>query len=161
MTRRVEVVVIGGGQAGLAISHYLTQQGRDHVVLEQAAQVGSAWRDRRWDSFTLVTPNWTVRLPGFPYRGDDPDGFMTRAEVVSHLEQYASSFGAPMCYGQRVTAVDPSPDGKGYLVSTADGAGFTAPNVVVATGSFQFPRPTAFIRATPPAHRAAALQLLF
>jgi hypothetical protein len=115
-------------------------QGRDHVVLEQTTRVGSAWRDGRWDSFTLVTPNWTVRLPGFPYRGDDPDGFMTRAEVVSHLEQYVSSFGAPMCYGQRVTAVDPSPDGKGYFVSTADGADFTAANVVVATGSFQFPR---------------------
>ena len=142
MTRRIEVVVIGGGQAGLAISHCLSEQGQDHVVLEQATQFGSTWRDRRWDSFTLVTPNWTVRLPGFPYRGDDPDGFMTRAEVVSHLEQYASSFGAPMRYGQHVTAVDPSPDGKGYLVSTADGAGFTAPNVVVATGSFQFPRPS-------------------
>jgi putative flavoprotein involved in K+ transport len=150
MTRRVEVVVIGGGQAGLAISHYLTQQGRDHVVLEQAAQVGSAWRDRRWDSFTLVTPNWTVRLPGFPYRGDDPDGFMTRAEVVNHLEQYASSFGAPMCYGQRVTAVDPSPDGKGYLVSTADGAGFTAPTVIVATGSFQSPGPVHFLGKAAP-----------
>src|SRR3954464_4723152 len=108
MTRRVEVVVIGGGQAGLAISHYLTQQRRDHVVLEQATKVGSAWCDRRWDSFTLVTPNWAVRLPDFSYRGDDPDGFMTRAEVVSHLEQYASHFGAPMCYGQRVTAIDPS-----------------------------------------------------
>ena len=78
------------------------------------------------------------------YSGDNPDGFMTRAEVVDHLEQHASSFGASMCYDQRVTAVDPSPEGKGYLVSTADGAGFTAPNVVVATGSFQFPRPSPF-----------------
>ena len=114
------------------------------MVLEQTTRVGSAWRDGRWDSFTLVTPNWTVRLPGFPYRGDDPDGFMTRAEVVSHLEQYASSFGAPICCGRRVTAVDPSPDGKSYLVSTADGDAFTAPIVVVATGSFPFPGPSPF-----------------
>ncbi len=105
MTRRVEVVVIGGGQAGLAISHYLTQQGRDHVVLEQATQVGSAWRDRRWDSFTLVTPNWTVRLPGFPYRGDDPDGFMTRAEVVEpsraiRLQLRRTDVLWPTCHGR-------------------------------------------------------------
>jgi putative flavoprotein involved in K+ transport len=68
MPEQVEVVVIGGGQAGLAISYYLTQQGRTHVVLEQATQVAPAWRHGRWDSFTLVTPNWTVRLPGFPYQ---------------------------------------------------------------------------------------------
>src|SRR5262245_48777142 len=94
MVEQVEVAVIGAGQAGLAISYYLTQYARTHVVLEKDRQVGSAWRHGRWDSFTLLTPNWSVRLPGFPYRGDDPDGFMARAEVVSHLEQYASSFGA-------------------------------------------------------------------
>ena len=83
-----------------------------------------------------------MNAPG--YNGDNPDGFMTRAEVVDHLEQHASSFGASMCYDQRVTAVDPSPDGKGYLVSTVDGAGFTAPIVVVATGSFPFLGPSPF-----------------
>ena len=150
MFERVEVMVIGAGQAGLAISYYLTQQGRTHVVLEKDGQVGSAWRHGRWDSFTLVTPNWSVRLPGFPYRGDDPDGFMKRAEVVSHLEQYASSFGAPVRFGVTVTAVDPAPDGSGYLVSTADGDTFAAANVVVATGSFQFPRPTKLADAFPP-----------
>ena len=77
MVEQVGVAVIGAGQAGLAISYYLTQQARPHVVLEKDRQVGSAWRHGRWDSFTLLTPNWTVRLPGFPYRGDDPDGFMT------------------------------------------------------------------------------------
>ena len=79
MTERVEVVIIGGGQAGLALSYYLTQQGRTHLVLEQG-RVGETWRSGRWDSFTLVTPNWMTQLPGFPYQGDDPDGFMPREE---------------------------------------------------------------------------------
>ena len=92
MPEQVEAVVIGGGQAGLAISYYLTQQGRTHVVLEQAAHVAPAWRHGRWDSFTLVTPNWSVRLPGFPYQGGDPDGFMPGVDVVRYLEQYAASF---------------------------------------------------------------------
>jgi putative flavoprotein involved in K+ transport len=122
----------------------------NHVVLDKRGEVGSAWRDGRWDSFTLVIPNWSVRLPGFPYRGDDPDGFMKRTEFVSHLEQYASSFGAPVHFGVTVTAVDLAPGGSGYLVSTADGATFAAANVVVATGSFQFPRPTKLADAFPP-----------
>ena len=122
----------------------------NHVVLDKRGEVGSAWRDGRWDSFTLVMPNWSVRLPGFPYRGDNPDGFMKRAEVVSHLEQYASSFGAPVRFGVTVTAVDLAPGGSGYLVSTADGDTFAAANVVVATGSFQFPRPAKLADAFPP-----------
>jgi putative flavoprotein involved in K+ transport len=148
MVEQVGVAVIGAGQAGLAISYYLTQQARSHVVLEKDRQVGSAWRHGRWDSFTLLTPNWTVRLPGFPYRGDDPDGFMTRAEVVSHLEQYAASFGPPVRFGVTVTSVDSAPGG-GYFMSTAAGDTFAAANVVVATGSFQFPRPTKLAYAFP------------
>jgi putative flavoprotein involved in K+ transport len=150
MPEQVEVVVIGGGQAGLAISYYLTQQGRTHVVLEQASQVAPAWRHGRWDSFTLVTPNWTVRLPGFPYQGGDPDGFMPRADVVRHLEQYAASFQAPVRCGVQVTAVDPTQASQGYRVSTADGTTYAAANVVVATGSFQFPKPTPFSSTLPP-----------
>ncbi len=150
MPEQVEAVVIGGGQAGLAISSYLTQQGRTHVVLEQATQVAPAWRHGRWDSFTLVTPNWTVRLPGFPYQGDDPDGFMPGADVVRHLEQYAASFQAPVHCGVQVTAVDPARDGQGYRVSTADDATYAAATVVVATGSFQFPKPAPFSGALPP-----------
>jgi cation diffusion facilitator CzcD-associated flavoprotein CzcO len=75
MSEQVEVVIIGGGQAGLALSSYLTQQGRTHLVLEQG-RVGETWRSGRWDSFTLNTPNWMTQLPGFPYQGDDPDGFL-------------------------------------------------------------------------------------
>ena len=150
MPEQIEVVVIGGGQAGLAISYYLTQQGRPHVVLEQAPQIAPAWRHGRWDSFTLVTPNWTVQLPGFPYQGSDPDGFMPRADVVRHLEQYAASFQAPVRCGVQVTAVDPARDGQGYRVSTADDATYAAATVVVATGSFQFPKPAPFRGALPP-----------
>jgi len=149
MPEQIEAVVIGAGQAGLAISYYLTLQHRPHVVLEQAARIAPAWRHGRWDSFTLVIPNWSVRLPGFPYQGDDPDGFMTRAEVVSHLERYAASFGAPVRCGLRVTAVDAAQDAQSYIVSATDGATYDADNVIVATGSFQFPKPSPFTGAFP------------
>jgi len=99
VAEQVEAVVIGAGQAGLAISYYLTQQRRPHVVLEQAEHIVPAWREGRWDSFTLVIPNWSVQLPGFPYQGDEPDGFMTCAEIVDHLERYAESFRAPVRCG--------------------------------------------------------------
>ena len=150
MAEEIETVVIGGGQAGLALSYYLSQQGRPHAVLEQATQIAPAWRHGRWDSFTLVTPNWSVRLPGFPYQGDDPDGFMPRADVVRHLEQYAASFQAPVRCGVQVTAVDPAQGGQGYRVTTANGVTYAAATVVVATGSFQFPKPSPFTRALPP-----------
>jgi putative flavoprotein involved in K+ transport len=120
------------------------------VVLEQAPQIAPAWRYGRWDSFTLVTPNWSVQLPGFPYQGDDPDGFMPRADVVRHLEQYAASFQAPVRCGVQVMAVDPARDGQGYVVSTASGVTYAAATVVVATGSFQFSKPSPFTRALPP-----------
>ena len=83
------VVVVGGGQAGLAVSCRLSQAGVGHVVLEKG-RVGETWR-RRWDSFCLVTPNWSVQLPEHPYDGDDPDGFMPRDEVVGYLERYAAA----------------------------------------------------------------------
>ena len=75
------VVVVGGGQAGLSISRCLVDAGVDHLVLEKNT-VGYEWRERRWDTFCLVTPNWQCTLPGFPYQGTDPDGFMVRDEIV-------------------------------------------------------------------------------
>jgi putative flavoprotein involved in K+ transport len=92
LAEQIESVVIGTGQAGLAISYYLTQKRRRYMALEQAEHIAPAWRDGRWDSFTLVIPNWSVQLPGFPYQGDEPDGFMTRVEIVDHLEHYVESF---------------------------------------------------------------------
>ncbi len=84
---RVDVAVIGAGQAGLATSYELTRAGIEHLVLERG-RVAQTWRDR-WDSFCLVTPNWTVQLPGGEYIGNDPDGFMPRDEIAGHLETYA------------------------------------------------------------------------
>src|SRR4051794_15945810 len=104
MPEHIDVAVIGAGQAGLAMSYHLTQRGIPHLVLEQH-RVGEAWRNR-WNSFTLVTPNWMIKLPGFEYAGSDPDGFMPRDDLVKYLEDYAESFNAPIRTGVRVTAVE-------------------------------------------------------
>ena len=82
---RVPVVVVGAGQAGLAVSSELSQAGTEHVVLERG-RVGQSWRDR-WDSFCLVTPNWAIGLPRGSYDGDDPDGFMQRDEIAAFLDR--------------------------------------------------------------------------
>ena len=132
---RVDTVVIGAGQAGLATSYLLKQRGRDHVVLERENQVAPRWRER-WDSFTLVTPNWQLRLPGKPYDGDDPDGFLTRDEVVGYLEEYAEMFDPPLGLEVEVTSV--KRHNGGYVVQTPSG-GYEASNVVVAVGTFQRP----------------------
>ena len=139
MAEAIETVIVGGGQAGLATSYYLGQQGREHVVLEKTTHVGNAWRSDRWDSFTLVTPNWTMQLPGAAYEGIDPHGFMAAAEVVAALEGYAQRYQMPMRYGVQVLAVEPKSRGGGYHVRT-DGPAFEARNVVMATGLFQQPR---------------------
>lgn len=136
MSEYVETVIVGGGQAGLAVSYHLTQQGRAHKILEQASQPAEAWRNHRWDSFTLVTPNWMIRMPGAEYQGDDPDGFMPRDEIVAYFEDYIQRFRLPIRYGVRVTSVETN--GTGYLVHT-DEATIEAANVVIATGLFQQP----------------------
>lgn len=140
MTERADTIIVGGGQAGLAMSYCLTRQGRRHMVLEQAAQVAEAWRNHRWDSFTLVTPNWQLRLPGFPYQGSDPDGFLPRHEIVAYLERYVEHFNPPLRFGLRVTAVEQQPEGERYVVKTTGGVAYDAANVVVATGLFQQPK---------------------
>ena len=118
MTERIEVVVVGAGQAGLAVSRELADAGVDHVVLERE-RIGQSWRGR-WDSFCLVTPNWFVQLPGHPYDGDDPDGFMPRDEIVAYLERYAVGFDAPVREGVDVTSLGPGRDG-GLLLEVHGG----------------------------------------
>lgn len=136
MTTHRDVIVIGAGQAGLATSYYLTEAGCDHLVIERG-RVGERWRSERWDSFTLVTPNVMSGLPGFPYEGDDPDGFLTCDEVVAYLEAYVDRFDPPLVTGVDVVAVRQCD--AGYTVETTDTT-YETPNVVVATGPFQRPR---------------------
>lgn len=135
MTERIDVVVIGGGPAGLATSHELARLGIEHVVLERG-RIAETWRGR-WDTFCLVTPNWTVQLPGRAYDGDDPDGFMLRDEIVAYLERYARAFDAPTREGVDVTSLQPEPTG-GFLLRTSTGD-IRAGSVVVSTGAYQRP----------------------
>ncbi|MDY7087415.1 MAG: MSMEG_0569 family flavin-dependent oxidoreductase [Actinomycetota bacterium] len=135
MSAHVGVAVIGGGQAGLSMSWYLRQRGADHVVLERD-RVGHEWRDRRWDSFCLVTPNWQCRLPGYAYSGDDPDGFMAGAEVVTFLEKYAASFDPPVRERAEVSRLRRT--GKAFEL-VVNGEVLTADQVVIATGGYHRP----------------------
>jgi putative flavoprotein involved in K+ transport len=137
-TLSYDTIIIGGGQAGLATSYHLKQLGREHLVLEQAAHAGNAWRVGRWDSFTLVTPNWTRKMPGAEYNGTDRNGFTPRDEVVAYFEEYVERFQLPVQYNTRVMSVEPL-DANGYRVQTNKGP-FQANNVVIATGLEQLPK---------------------
>lgn len=135
----VDILIVGAGQAGLALSYFLTAQGRDHVLLERSSQVANAWTTDRWDTFRLVTPNWTLAMPGFPYAGGDPDGFLSRAEIARYFQDYAATFHPPIMFDVEVNAVDQDEAGNGFVVSTSGGR-LTANNVVLATGSHQIAR---------------------
>jgi putative flavoprotein involved in K+ transport len=136
-TKAVNTVIVGGGQAGLAVSHYLTQHGVEYVVLEQADRPGDAWRSHRWDSFTLNTPRWQSRVPGARYGEDDPDGFMPKQEVVAHLERLAGRL--PVRTHARVASIARGTHGD-YVVAIDGGETIKAQNVVVATGLYQTPK---------------------
>lgn len=151
MDERVQTVIVGGGQAGLALSYWLAQAGHEHLVLEKAARPGEAWRNGRWDSFTLVTPNWTVRLPGAEYRGPDPDGYLPRDEIVTLFEQYQQSNRLPVQFHTSVVSVD-ADGAAGYTAQTlVDGQtrAIHARNVVIATGLFQRGKVPAYAASIP------------
>ena len=133
---RIDTVVIGAGQAGLAASHLLRQRGRKHVILEQG-RIGETWRSQRWDGFCLNTPNWGQQLPGYHYDGPAPDAFAPLTEVIAYLEGYARDDDAPVRTGVRVTGLRQEPP-NGWLVD-AGGDELHAANVVVATGAFPKP----------------------
>jgi putative flavoprotein involved in K+ transport len=143
MSIYMETVIVGGGQAGLATSYYLSQQDKPHIVLEQATQAGNAWRNHRWDSFTLNTPNWQSSLPGAEISSTDPDGFLSRDEVVNYFEEYVKRFHLPVQYGVLVQAVRKSEADNTYAVETNVGT-FETQNVVIATGLYQKPKLPAF-----------------
>jgi putative flavoprotein involved in K+ transport len=142
----VGVAVVGGGQAGLATSCELSRLGVEHVVLERG-RVGEAWR-KRWDSFCLVTPNWTVQLPDGHYDGPAPDGFMPRDEIVAYLEQYASAVKAPVQEGVDVLSLERVREG--FLVRTSLGD-LLAQTVVLATGAYKRPHRPAGAETLPDA----------
>jgi len=125
-----DTLIVGGGQAGLALSRCLTSLGRDHLVLERG-RIAERWRSERWASLRLLTPNWMTRLPGWAYDGEDPDGFMAAPEVASFFDRYAASFDAPVLQESVVQRV--STRGDGFAVATDDRE-HRARNVVIATG---------------------------
>ena len=132
---RIDTLVVGGGQAGLAMSRCLSDRAVDHVVIERG-RVGDRWRTERWDSLRLLTPNWQTRLPGFRYEGPEPDGYMSMPQLVAFLERYAASIAAPVEPGTTVVAVERA--GAHFRVQTDRGT-WLARNVVIATGYSDLP----------------------
>lgn len=137
MNQHFDTLIIGGGQAGLSTSYHLTRQQRSHLVLERGDIPAPVWRDDRWDSFTLVTPNSEVRLPGLERVGDAPGAFLPRADIVQTFADYVRRHDLPLQYNTEVNAVEAAPEGFRVCTSRGD---YSARNVVIATGLFQFPK---------------------
>jgi putative flavoprotein involved in K+ transport len=133
----IDVLIVGAGHSGLAMSGLLTDAGRDHLVVDRRDSLGGGWHDR-WDQFRLVTPNWTASFPGWAYDGTDPDGFMRRDEILARVARYAAIVNAPVALTTEVQRVARL-DGAGFFVRTSRGE-ITARQVVVATGSYHTPR---------------------
>jgi putative flavoprotein involved in K+ transport len=156
MQERHDTIVIGGGQAGLAMSAVLRDRGREHVVLERQ-RVAERWRSERWNSLRFQFPNWSIELPRWRYVSDDPDGFATAAEILRLIEQYATD--APVREHTNVSTVERDGD---YFSVTTDAGVQLAQHVVIATGPFQRPRipsissdlPTGILQTDPTRYRA-------
>ena len=138
-------VVVGAGHAGLAVSQCLAARGIDHVVIERG-EVAHTWRTERWESLRLLTPNWLTRVPGLAYDGDDPDGFMTMAEVVAFIERYARLVAPPLETGTTVESL--TAGGEGYEVVTDRGV-WRCASAVVASGACNLPKVPAAAAALP------------
>jgi putative flavoprotein involved in K+ transport len=147
----VEVVVVGGGQAGIAASEHLGRRGIEHVVLERD-RVAERWRSGRWDSLVANGPAWHDRFPGLGFDGVDPDAFPGKERVADYFAAYAKQIGAPIRTGVEVTSVRRHDGRRGFRVETSAGpldAGF----VVAATGPFQTPVVPPLVPATAPVHQ--------
>jgi putative flavoprotein involved in K+ transport len=141
---QVRTLIIGGGQAGLVMSHRLKQRGLKHLVIERH-RIAERWRSERWDGLRFQFPNWSVRLPDFPFPHTDPDGFATSREIVDFISAYADFIAAPIRCGVAVTALRRRDGGSGLIAETSDGS-IEADNVVVATGPYQSPVLPALLR---------------
>jgi putative flavoprotein involved in K+ transport len=137
LTEHVETLVVGGGQAGLAMSDMLSRRASPHLVLERG-RIAERWRSERWNGLRFQFPNWSVRLPDCPFPHADPDGFATSGEIVEYLDGYAAQIEVPIHCGVAVTALRRNGHGKGYLAETSAGS-IRAENVVIATGPYQRP----------------------
>jgi putative flavoprotein involved in K+ transport len=138
MSNHYSVAIVGGGQAGLSMSYCLKERNVDHIVFEKN-QVGHSWREKRWDSFCLVTPNWQCQLPGYSYSGNDPHGFMQKDAIVQYIESYAASFAPPLHEGVAVTRLSQH-GGSGNFELTTSIGNYTADQVVVAVGGYHLPK---------------------
>jgi putative flavoprotein involved in K+ transport len=143
--RRVTTLVVGAGQAGLAMSRCLSERSIDHVVLERG-RIANSWQTGRWDSLRLLTPNWQSRLPGYAYQGDDPGGYMTMAEVTRYLTTYAALIEAPVEEQTQVTSIRAVDDA--FVVTTNNGE-WRALSVVLASGPYNTPELPVFAAAVP------------
>ena len=136
MQEHQKIVIIGAGQGGLGVSYYLSKAGLSHLILDRG-DIANSWKENRWDSFCLVTPNWTLNFPGKPYAGTDPDGFMKRDDFVRYMSDWAESFNAPVRKYTNVHEV--SLTNPGFLIKT-DRGDITAEILVVATATHQRPK---------------------
>ena len=145
MEKFEKVIIIGAGQAGLSVSYYLTKLKIPHLILEKGS-IANSWKKGRWDSFCLVTPNWTINLPGKPYEGKDKYGFMKRDDFVKYLEEWAESFYAPIKENVEVKDISGKPGS--FKISTNVGI-YNSENVVIATATYQKPRMPSFVNKLP------------
>lgn len=146
-SNRVPVAIVGGGQAGLSISYYLKERGIAHLVFEKSTAM-HVWKEKRWDSFCLVTPNWQCDLPGHPYDGPDPDGFMKREEIIDYLTGFQNKVEAPLREGVAVRRVARRDDGAFDVVTSAGDV--IADQVVAASGGYTVPIIPRMAERVPP-----------
>ena len=141
--KTLDTVIVGGGQAGLAVSYFLQQSGISHVLFEQG-RIGESWLSGRWDSFQLNTPNIRNVLPGLPYVGSEPDGFWQADKLVGYFQRYAAHFHLPVQTGVTVLSVEREEDGEGFLVKTRGQdqaeASVASRSVVIAAGIQRIPK---------------------
>ena len=135
MNEQIDTAIIGGGHAGLIMSYYLSQLGREHIILERG-QVAERWNSERWDSFCFQFPNWNLELPGYKYECDNLEAFASGREIVRFIQDYSNFIKAPTRCSTEVTGVERAPDSGRYLVATSNNT-IEAANVVIATGPYQ------------------------